>query len=70
MNDKYTYDKESDSLYIWIREGEEERFEEIVPSINIELDKDSNILGIEILHVSRLFAKEKKKRLVLSSRRD
>ena len=57
MNEKYNYDKKSDSLYIWIKEGEEEGFEEIVPGINVELDKDNNIMGIEILHVSRLFNK-------------
>ncbi len=57
---KYNYDKESDSLYIWLKEGEEECFEEIVPGINVEIDKDDNIIGVEVLHVSRLFAKKKK----------
>jgi len=61
MNEKYNYDKISDSLYIWLKEGEEEGFEEIVPGINVELDKDNNIMGIEILHVSRLFNKGKRK---------
>ena len=61
MNEKYNYDQKSDSLYIWIKEGEEEGFEEIVPGINVELDKDNNIMGIEILHVSRLFNKGKGK---------
>lgn len=36
-------------------------FEEIVPGINVELDKDGNVVGVEILHVSRLFEKRKKK---------
>lgn len=61
MIEKYNYDKASDSLYIWLKEGEEESFEEIAPGINIELDKDNNIMGVEILHVSRLFSKGKKK---------
>ena len=61
MNEKYNYDQKSDSLYIWIKEGEEEGFEEIVPGINVELDKDNNIMGIEILHVSRLLNKGKGK---------
>ncbi|MEK6892997.1 MAG: DUF2283 domain-containing protein [Nanoarchaeota archaeon] len=38
----------------WIvKEGEEEDFEEIAPGINIELDKDGDIIGVEILKASR-----------------
>ena len=51
--DKYTYDKESDSLFIVLKEGTEERFEEIVPGINIEFNKSGEIIGIEILKASR-----------------
>ncbi len=50
---RYQYDKKSDSLYICIREGEEERFEEIVPGINVELDENGEIIGVEILRASR-----------------
>ncbi|MEK6887916.1 MAG: DUF2283 domain-containing protein [Candidatus Aenigmatarchaeota archaeon] len=53
MNKRYNHDEKSDSLFICIREGEEESFEEIAPGINIELDKDNEIIGIEILHASR-----------------
>lgn len=53
MNKKYNYDEKSDSLYIYIREGEEESFEEIVPGINIELNKDNEVIGIEVLRASR-----------------
>ncbi len=56
MNE-YNYDKESDSLFIVLREGEEERFEEIVPGINIEFNKRGEIIGVEILKASR-FSKE------------
>lgn len=59
MNEKYNYDKKSDSLFIWLKEGKEESFEEIVPGINVELDKNNNIIGVEILRVSRLFSQEK-----------
>ena len=65
MNEKYNYDKESDSLFIYIKEGPEEEFEEITPGINIELDKKGNMLGIEILNVSRFFGKENKKETIL-----
>ena len=53
MNEKYHYDKKSDSLFIYLKEGEEESFEEIVPGINIEFDGKNNIIGIEILKASR-----------------
>lgn len=53
MDKKYNYDKESDSLFIYLEEGEEESFEEVVPGINIELDKDGKVIGIEILKASR-----------------
>lgn len=53
MNKKYNYDKKSDSLYIHLKEGKEESFEEIVPGINIEFDEYNEIIGIEILKASR-----------------
>ena len=53
MNKKYNYDKESDSLFIFIKDGEEDRFEEIAPGIVVELNKDNEIIGVEILKASR-----------------
>lgn len=53
MNKRYSYDEKSDSLFIYLKEGEEESFEEIVPGINIELDKENDIIGVEILKASR-----------------
>ena len=53
MNKQYNYDKESDSLFIYLEEGEEESFEEIVPGINIELDKNGKVIGVEVLKASR-----------------
>lgn len=50
---KYNYDKVSDSLQIFIKEGEEDEFEEIMPGIKIELDKNGEIIGVEILKASR-----------------
>ncbi len=62
---KYYYDKEADSLFIVVREGEEEKFEEIVPGIHIELDKNNDIIGVEILKASR-FLNIKKKEMLLA----
>ena len=64
-NEKYYYDEKSDSLFIHLKEGEEEKFEEIAPGINLEFDKSNKIIGIEILNVSR-FLKEKIKKQVLA----
>ena len=60
MNRKYNYDEKSDSLYIYLKEGEEESFEEIVPGINIELDKNNEIIGVEVLKASRFSENLKK----------
>ena len=56
---KYEYDKESDSLFIYLKEEEEDSFEEIVPGINIELDDKGEVIGIEILRASRFSEKLK-----------
>ena len=53
IKDKYNYDKKSDSLFIYLEEGEEDRFEEIAPGINLELDEKGKIIGVEILKASR-----------------
>ncbi|HDN80447.1 MAG TPA: DUF2283 domain-containing protein [Chloroflexi bacterium] len=48
------YDPQSDVLYLLIKEGEEERFVEVAEGINVELDETGQILGIEILGLSRV----------------
>lgn len=58
---KYNYDKESDSLFISVKEGEEDSFEEIIPGINVELNDKGEIIGIEILKASRFNEKLKDK---------
>ncbi|MBI4116274.1 DUF2283 domain-containing protein [Candidatus Pacearchaeota archaeon] len=57
MNKKYNYDEKSDSLFIFLEGGEEESFEEIAPGINMELDKNGKVIGIEILKASRFMDK-------------
>jgi len=47
------YDEESDILYI-AREGEEEEFVEIQPNVNVELDKEQQVIGIEIIGASEV----------------
>ena len=60
MNKRYNYDEKSDSLFIFVKEGEEENFEEIVPGINVELDENNEVIGVEILKASRFSESIKK----------
>jgi uncharacterized protein YuzE len=54
MNLKVHYDSESDVLYI-ARPGEEEETVEIQPGVNLELNKNKEIIGIELLNASTIF---------------
>jgi uncharacterized protein YuzE len=47
------YDKEADALYIEFRKGEFAKNKKIDDFTIIDLDKDGNILGIELLEVSK-----------------
>jgi len=47
------YDPSTDALYVVTRAGEEEEFVEISPGINVELDSEGRVIGIEILNASK-----------------
>jgi len=47
------YDPSIDALYVATREGEEEEFVEISPGVNVELDSEGRVIGIEILNASK-----------------
>ena len=49
---KIHYDEKSDVLYLG-KEGREEEVVEVAPGLNIELDENGEIIGVEILHASR-----------------
>ncbi|MFA5933427.1 MAG: DUF2283 domain-containing protein [Microgenomates group bacterium] len=49
---KKFYDPETDSLMIVFKEGAEDSYEEIAPGINMEFDKEGEVIGIEVLNVS------------------
>jgi len=51
------YDPSTDALYIVAREGEEEEFVEISPGINVELDSEGRVIGIEILNASNALSR-------------
>ena len=48
-----SYDKEADAMYIELRDGEFAKNKKIDDFTIIDLDKKGNILGIELLEVSK-----------------
>ncbi len=50
---KITYDKEADAIYIEFQDGEFAKNKTIDDFTIIDLDKNGNILGIELLEVSK-----------------
>lgn len=56
VNKKIYYDSESDALWFKIKKGVEFESKEISPGVNIELGKNGDILGIEILNASEIFS--------------
>jgi len=55
---KITFDKEADAVYIELNEGEFASNKKIDEDTIIDLDKNGNILGIELLNVSRRISKD------------
>ncbi len=51
---KVSYDKKKDIVYIFLKEGVEERFEDISENITVEYDADDRPIGIEIFNASKV----------------
>ena len=49
------YDSKADAIYILTRKGAEEEVIEMAPGVNLELNEQGGVIGIEILNASRLF---------------
>ena len=52
-----TFDKDADAVYIELSEGEFTSNKKIDKDTIIDLDKDGNALGIEIINASKRIAK-------------
>ena len=52
------YDKEADAMYIELRKGDFAKNKRIDDFTIIDLDKQGNILGIELLDVSKRIPRE------------
>ncbi|CAA6819014.1 MAG: Unknown protein [uncultured Thiotrichaceae bacterium] len=50
---KIEFDPEIDALYVQLAEGDIEKTEEIKKGMMLDYDKSGNVLGIEILNVSK-----------------
>jgi uncharacterized protein YuzE len=48
------YDPAADVLYLVTREGVEAEFREVIPGVNVELDEEGQVIGVEILRASRV----------------
>lgn len=51
---KVFYDEEEDVLYL-AKESEEAEVVEISPGVNMELDSNGNLIGVELFKASRMF---------------
>ena len=50
---KIEFDPEVDALYVQLAEGDIETTEEIKPGVMLDYDDNGNILGLEVLNVSK-----------------
>lgn len=53
-NQKIYYDKKTDVLWLNIKSGPLEKYNEISPGVAVELDKNGELLGVEILNASKV----------------
>lgn len=53
-NQKIYYDKKTDVLWFLIKSGPEEIHKELSPGVSVELGKNGELLGIEILNASKV----------------
>lgn len=50
---KIEFDPIADALYLELSDSEVEKTEEIKPGVNMDYDADGNIVGVEILYISK-----------------
>jgi uncharacterized protein YuzE len=48
------YDPSTDVLYFVTRKGVEAEFKEIIPGVNVELNEEGEVIGVEILGAPRV----------------
>jgi uncharacterized protein YuzE len=50
---KIEFDQSADALYVELAEGDIDRTEEVKPGIILDYDVDGNVLGVEMLYISK-----------------
>ena len=50
------YDPQTDVLYLISKMGPVERSEEVSPGITIEYNDNGEVVGLEVLHASKIFS--------------
>ena len=50
---KIEFDSLADAMYIQLAEGEVDKTEEVKPGMMFDYDVNGNVLGIEVLYVSK-----------------
>lgn len=55
---KINYDKKKDILYIVLKHGTEESFEDISENITVEYDAQNKPIGIEIFNASKFLSSQ------------
>lgn len=50
---KIEFDQAADALYVQLMEGDVEKTEEIKPGMILDYDANGNVLGVEVLYVSK-----------------
>jgi len=61
IKEKIYYDKKTDVLWLLVKGGVEEEHREITPGVSVELGKNGELLGIEILNASRVLGEKIRK---------
>ncbi len=49
------YDEDEDVLSLYIKKGKEDSFVEASPGVSVEFGGKGDVIGVEILHASRVF---------------
>jgi len=61
---KITYDNEVNALYVYFNKGRIQKTKSFGDDFLVDMDKNSNILGIEILNATKHIGKIKEKSIV------
>ena len=58
---KIEFDQVADALYVELADGDVEKTEEIKPGVILDYDINGNVLGVEMLYVSKRASQNLKK---------